>query len=111
MEIMIESLRRTDAEPMNFAEKMSGKSMIFICWISLPIDTNSFSSISNNRLRREAAQVDRPQNGRLRQYVSGGREVDVEIQMLRERVMAQRAARAAREAANEAAKNQIDYKF
>ena len=41
MEIMIESLRRTDAEPKkfaektrNFAEKTSGKSMIFMIFIS-----------------------------------------------------------------------------
>ena len=58
------------------------------------------------RLRREAAQVDRQleaaqsETNRLRTIL---RQREAEVQRLRERVMAQRAARAAREAAKQAA--------
>ena len=60
-------------------------------------------------MAREAAEVDRQleesqlQTNRLRPLL---RQREAEVQMLRERVMAQRAARTAREAATEAVKNQ-----
>ena len=63
------------------------------------------------RLRREAAEVDRQleaaqsETSRLRTIL---RQRESEVQALRERVMAQRAARAAREAAKEAARNEAN---